>query len=77
MLHYFTYLHSGIASFCLESRLAFSLQYPCHRTSHRPCRPSVESTEAFAVTTDGEPGVVSNGVPDWVYEGKFQCGEFI
>ena len=40
-------------------------------------RPSVESTEALAVTTDGEPGVVSNGVPDWVYEGKFQYGELI
>ena len=34
-------------------------------------RPSVESPKVFPVTTDGESGVVSNGVPDWVYEGEF------
>ena len=39
-------------------------------------RPSVESSEVFAVTTDGEAGVVSNGVPDWVYEGEFNNNLF-
>lgn len=25
---------------------------------------------AVAITDDGVPGVIYNGVPDWVYEGK-------
>ena len=39
-----------------------------------PLRPSVESSKAFPITTDGETGVVSNGVPDWVYEGESMAG---
>ena len=39
-----------------------------------PLRPSVESSKAFPITNDGETGVVSNGVPDWVYEGESMAG---
>lgn len=29
------------------------------------------STEAFRVTDTGKPDEIFNGVPDWVYEGKY------
>ena len=48
------------------SRRALALAFPSSR-------PSVESPKVFPVTTDGESGVVSNGVPDWVYEGEFMA----
>jgi hypothetical protein len=28
------------------------------------------SPQVFPITTDGRPGKVFNGIPDWVYEGK-------
>ena len=33
-------------------------------------RPSVKSDKVFPITTDGRPGLVFNGIPDWVYEGE-------
>ncbi len=33
-------------------------------------KPSVKSDKVFPVTVDGEPRVIFNGVPDWVYEGN-------
>lgn len=27
--------------------------------------------QVFRVTNDARPGVVFNGIPDWLYEGKF------
>lgn len=32
-------------------------------------RPSPRSDKNYRVTTTGVPGVISNGVPDWLYEG--------
>lgn len=28
------------------------------------------STQAYRVTSDAVPGIIHNGVPDWLYEGK-------
>jgi len=33
-------------------------------------RPGPRGNAVYRVTEDAVPGVVSNGVPDWVYEGK-------
>ena len=35
-------------------------------------RPSVKSDKVFPITTDGRPGLVFNGIPDWVYEGELK-----
>ena len=32
--------------------------------------PSMNTQEVIPVTTTGEPGAVSNGVADWLYEGE-------
>lgn len=29
------------------------------------------SHQSYRVTSDAVPGVVSNGIPDWLYEGEF------
>lgn len=29
------------------------------------------STQVYRVTNDAVPGIIYNGVPDWLYEGKF------
>lgn len=34
-------------------------------------KPSVRSPKVYPISTDGVANVVFNGVPDWVYEGKF------
>lgn len=28
-------------------------------------------TEVFQISNDGVPGTIYNGIPDWLYEGKF------
>ena len=33
-------------------------------------KPSVESKKVFPITTGAIPKVITNGIPDWVYEGK-------
>lgn len=33
-------------------------------------RPGPRSSNGYRVTNTAVPGVVSNGVPDWLYEGK-------
>ena len=33
-------------------------------------KPSVKSDQVFPITTDGKPGKIFNGIPDWVYEGN-------
>ena len=35
-------------------------------------RPTVAREETYRVTKSAVPGVVYNGVPDWLYEGKFR-----
>lgn len=37
---------------------------------------SVQDESPVQVTTDGEDGVIYNGVPDWVYEGIFTSSVF-
>jgi len=34
-------------------------------------RPGPRGNAVYRLTEDAVPGVVSNGVPDWVYEGKY------
>lgn len=33
-------------------------------------RRTLRAPETYRVTTDAVPGIVYNGVPDWLYEGK-------
>lgn len=35
-------------------------------------RPAPRSARAFRITDSAIPGVISNGVPDWLYEGTSQ-----
>lgn len=33
-------------------------------------KPSATSTRVFRLTDSAVPGIISNGVPDWLYEGN-------
>lgn len=33
-------------------------------------RPGPRSTQSYRVTKTGVPGIIYNGVPDWLYEGN-------
>lgn len=35
-------------------------------------RQEVRATHAYRVSQDAVPGVVYNGIPDWLYEGEFR-----
>jgi Dipeptidyl peptidase IV (DPP IV) N-terminal region len=40
-------------------------------------RPGPRGNAVYRLTEDAVPGVVSNGVPDWVYEGKYNMLYFL
>lgn len=38
-------------------------------------RPSPTSPHWYRITDTAVPGVISNGVPDWLYEGTISCDD--
>lgn len=55
-------------SICILSPTGDSLSYV--KANNVYYRPNLVVDEEVRLTEDGVPGVIYNGVPDWVYEGN-------